>query len=192
MSVNLASGQKLSLTKGNPGLKNVVAGLGWTVNAGPGMALDLDVSAFLLTASGKVSDSKDFVFYGNLSHHSGAVVHTDGEAGGNGDTDKAKIKIDFSKVPENIIRIAVTATIYDAETRKQTFERVGSAYIRIYDELTGQEILRYDLEEKRSGETAVVFGELYKNNGEWKFNAMGSGYRGGLAALCVSYGIEVD
>lgn len=192
MSVNLSKGQKVSLTKGNPGLKNVVVGLGWDVNAfDSGADFDLDASAFLLSANGKTADSKDFVFYGNLQHPSGAVIHTGDNLTGEGEGDDESIKVDLSKIPENIMKIAFTATIYDADARRQTFGQVNNAYIRIYDELTNQELLRYDLGEDFSIETAVVFGELYRNNGEWKFNAIGSGYRGGLAALCGSFGIEV-
>lgn len=192
MSVNLSKGQKVSLTKGNPGLKNVVVGLGWDVNAfDSGADFDLDASAFLLGANGKTADSKDFVFYGNLQHPSGAVIHTGDNLTGEGEGDDESIKVDLSKIPESIMKIAFTATIYDADARRQTFGQVNNAYIRIYDELTNQELLRYDLGEDFSIETAVVFGELYRNNGEWKFNAIGSGYRGGLAALCGSFGIEV-
>lgn len=192
MSVNLTKGQKVSLTKGNPGLKKIFVGLGWDVNAfDTGAAFDLDASAFLLAANGKVADSKDFVFYGNLKHPSGAVVHTGDNLTGEGEGDDEAIMVDLTMIPQNVMKIAFTATIYDAESRRQTFGQVNNAYIRIYDEVTGQELLRYDLGEDFSVETAVVFGELYRNNGEWKFNAIGSGYQGGLAALCGSYGIEV-
>ncbi len=192
MSVNLSKGQKVSLTKGNPGLKNVVVGLGWDVNAyDSGADFDLDASAFLLGANGKCAVSTDFVFYGNLQHPSGAVVHTGDNLTGEGEGDDESIKVDLSKIPAGIEKIAFTATIYDAEARRQTFGQVNNAYIRIYDELTGRELLRYDLGEDFSIETAVVFGEVYKHNGEWKFNAIGSGYQGGLAALCGSYGIDV-
>ena len=192
MSVNLTKGQKVSLTKGNPGLKKIFVGLGWDVNSfDTGADFDLDASAFLLTASGKVGQSTDFVFYGNLNHPSGAVTHTGDNLTGEGEGDDEAIMVDLSLVPENIMKIAFTATIYDAEARRQTFGQVNNAYIRIYDEVTGQEILRYDLGEDFSVETAVVFGELYRNNGEWKFNAIGSGYQGGLAALCGSYGVDV-
>lgn len=192
MSVNLTKGQKVSLTKGNPGLKNVVVGLGWDVNAfDSGADFDLDASAFLLGANGKTAASTDFVFYNNLQHPSGAVTHTGDNLTGEGEGDDESIKVDLSKVPASVEKIAFTATIHEAEARRQTFGQVSNAYIRIYDENTNQELLRYDLGEDFSIETAVVFGELYKHNGEWKFNAIGSGYQGGLAALCGSYGIEV-
>lgn len=193
MPVNLSKGQKVSLTKDNPGLKKVVVGLGWDVNAfDTGGDFDLDAAAFLLTDSGKVSDQKDFVFYGNLSHPSGSVNHMGDNLTGAGDGDDEQIKIDLSLIPANITKIAFTVTIYEPEKRKQNFGQVSNAFIRIYNETTGEEMLRYDLGEDFSIETAAVFGELYKNGSEWKFNAIGSGYQGGLAALCSSYGIDVE
>lgn len=192
MPVNLTKGQKVSLTKGNPGLSKVVVGLGWDVNQfDTGGDFDLDATAFLLTDSGKVSRQEDFIFFGNLSHPSGAVTHQGDNLTGVGDGDDEQIKINLALVPENITKIAFAVTIYEAETRRQNFGQVNNAFIRIYDENNGQEILRYDLGEDFSIETAAIFGELYKHGGEWKFNAIGSGYQGGLAAICASYGIEV-
>jgi len=193
MPISLSKGQKVSLTKENPGLKNVVIGLGWDVNAfDTGGDFDLDAAAFLLTDAGKVSDQKDFVFFGNLVHPSGSVQHLGDNLTGVGDGDDEQIKIDLSKVPTNISRIAFTVTIYDAENRRQNFGQVNNAFVCIYDESNGKELVRYDLGEDFSIETAVVFGELYKNGNEWKFNAIGSGYQGGLAALCNNYGVEVE
>ena len=192
MPISLQKGQKVSLTKDNPGLKNVVVGLGWDVNAfDTGGDFDLDAAAFLLTDTGKVSKSEDFVFYGNLSHPSGSVVHQGDNLTGIGDGDDEQIKIDLSKVPDNITKIAFTVTIYEPEQRRQNFGQVNNAFIRIYNADNGEEMLRYDLGEDFSIETAVVVGELYRHNGEWKFNAIGSGFQGGLAALCGHYGIEV-
>ena len=193
MPVCLQKGQKVSLTKGNPGLKNVVVGLGWDVNAfDTGGEFDLDAAAFMLTDSGKVADQKGFVFFGNLTDPSGAVAHQGDNLTGVGDGDDEQIRVDLSKVPANITKIAFTVTIYDAENRRQNFGQVSNAFVRIYNEATGEELLRYDLGEDFSIETAAVFGELYKNGDEWKFNAIGSGYQGGLAALCNNYGIEVE
>lgn len=193
MPVNLQKGQKVSLTKGNPGLTKVVVGLGWDVNAfDTGGDFDLDAAAFLLTDSDKVADSKDFVFFGNLTHASGSVQHQGDNLTGVGDGDDEQIKIDLSKVPANITKIAFTVTIYEAEARRQNFGQVNNAFVRIYNEATGEELLRYDLGEDFSIETAAVFGELYKNGDEWKFNAIGSGYQGGLAALCANFGVEVE
>lgn len=193
MPVCLQKGQKVSLTKGNPGLTKVVVGLGWDVNAfDTGGSFDLDAAAFMLTDSGKVSRQEDFIYYGNLTHPSGSVEHQGDNRTGVGEGDDEQIKIDLSKVPSNITKIAFTVTIYDAEKRHQNFGQVSNAFVRIYNEETGEELLRYDLGEDFSIETAAVFGELYKHGDEWKFNAIGSGYQGGLAALCNNYGIEVE
>lgn len=192
MPVNLQKGQKVSLTKGNPGLKKVVVGLGWDVNQfDTGGSFDLDSAAFLLTDTGKISKQEDFIFYGNLKHPSGCVQHMGDNLTGEGDGDDEQIKLDLSLVPENITKIAFTVTIYEAEQRHHNFGQINNAFIRIYNEETGEELLRYDLGEDFSIETAAVFGELYKNGDEWKFNAIGSGYQGGLAALCANYGVEV-
>lgn len=193
MPVNLQKGQKVSLTKGNPGLSKVVVGLGWDVNQfDTGGDFDLDTAAFLLTDNGKVSKQDDFVFFGNLTHPSGSVQHMGDNLTGAGDGDDEQIKVDLSAIPGNISKIAFSVTIYEAEQRRQNFGQVNNAFIRIYDEMTGEELLRYDLGEDFSIETAAVFGELYKNGSEWKFNAIGSGYQGGLAALCANYGVEVE
>lgn len=193
MPINLSKGQKVSLTKDNPGLKKVVVGLGWDINQfDTGGDFDLDASAFLLTDAGKVSRQEDFVFYGNLQHPSGSVVHQGDNRTGEGEGDDEQIKIDLSLIPQNITRVAFAVTIYDAETRRQNFGQVSNAFIRIYDETNGQEILRYDLGEDFSIETAAIFGELYKHGNEWKFNAIGSGYQGGLAAICANYGIDAE
>ena len=193
MGVSLSKGQKVSLTKDNPGLQKVVVGLGWDVNAfDTGGDFDLDAAAFLLTDSGKVSKSEDFVFFGNLKHPSGSVEHLGDNLTGAGEGDDEQIKINLSAVPENISKIAFTVTIYEAESRYQNFGQVSNAFIRIYNDANGEEMLRYDLGEDFSIETAAVFGELYRNNGEWKFNAIGSGYQGGLAALCANFGVDTE
>ncbi len=192
MPINLAKGQKVDLTKGNPGLKNIMVGLGWDVNAfDSGDSFDLDAAAFLIDAAGKCPTDKEFVFYGNLTHSSGAVNHMGDNLTGDGEGDDEQIQIDLSKVPANIEKIAFTVTIYEAEARHQNFGQVSNAFIRLVDESNGTELIRYDLGEDFSIETAVVVGELYRNNGEWKFNAIGSGFQGGLAALCGHYGIQV-
>ena len=193
MGINLSKGQKVDLTKGNPGLKNIMVGLGWDVNAfDSGVDFDLDAAAFMLGADGKCPTEKEFVFYGNLKHTSGSVNHMGDNLTGEGDGDDEQIQIDLSKIPANIEKIAFTVTIYDADKRKQNFGQVSNAFIRIFDETTNAELIRYDLGEDFSIETAVVVGELYRNNGEWKFNAIGSGYQGGLAALCASFGVETE
>lgn len=191
MPINLTKGQKVDLTKGNPKLNKVMIGLGWDVNLyDSGAAFDLDAAAFMTAADGKCPTDKEFVFYGNLEHSSGSVKHMGDNLTGDGDGDDEQILIDLAKIPASIDKVAFTVTIYDAETRRQNFGQVSNAFIRIVDETTNQELIRYDLGEDFSIETAVVVGELYRNNGEWKFNAIGSGYHGGLAALCNQYNIE--
>ena len=187
MPINLSKGQKVDLTKGNPGLKKIMVGLGWDVNAfDTGADFDLDAAVFMLGTNGKCPTDKEFIFYSNLKHPSESVNLT-----GAGDGDDEQIMVDLTKVPANIERIAFTVTIYDSDVRHQNFGQVSNAYIRLVDESTGVELIHYDLGEDFSIETAVVVGELYKNNGEWKFNAIGSGFQGGLAALCGHYGIRV-
>ena len=193
MPINLQKGQKVSLTKGKPGLSKIVVGLGWDVKRfDTGRDFDLDTAAFLLGENGKVLRNEDFVFYGNKLHDSNSVEHLGDNLTGAGDGDDEQIKVDLSLVPANITKIIFTVTIYEAEQRRQNFGQVGNAFIRIYNEVNGEELLKYDLDEDFSIETAVVFGELYKRGGEWKFNAIGSGYQGGLAALCENYGVEVE
>ncbi len=192
MPINLSKGQKVDLTKGNPGLKKIMVGLGWDVNQfDSGADFDLDAAAFMLAGAGKCPTEKEFIFYGNLEHGSGSVLHMGDNLTGEGEGDDEQIEVDLSKVPANIERIAFTVTIYDSDARRQNFGQVSNSFIRIVDESTGTELIRYDLGEDFSVETAVVVGELYRHNGEWKFNAIGSGFQGGLAALCGHYGIEV-
>lgn len=192
MPINLQKGQKVNLTKGNPGLKNLMIGLGWDTNRYDGGGdFDLDAAAFLLGENGKVLSDSEFVFYGNLKHASESVIHVGDNLTGEGDGDDEQIQVDLSKIPANITKIAFTVTIYDSETRRQNFGQVSNAFIRIVDEATNQELIRYDLGEDFSIETAVVVGELYVSSGEWKFNAIGSGFQGGLEALCHNYGVNV-
>ena len=192
MPINLTKGQKVDLTKGNPGLKKILVGLGWDVNAfDSGGDFDLDAAAFMLADNGKCPSEKEFVFYGNLVHPSESVKHMGDNLTGEGDGDDEQILVDLSKIPANISKIAFTVTIYDADVRRQNFGQVSNSFIRIVDDATGEELIRYDLGEDFSIETAVVVGELYKHNGAWKFNAIGSGFQGGLAALCGHYGIQV-
>ena len=193
MPINLSKGQKVSLTKDNPGLNNILVGLGWDVNAfDSGTSFDLDASVFIADASGHCPSEKEFIFYGNLEHTSGSVKHMGDNLTGGGDGDDEQIMIDLSLIPQNISKIAFTVTIYDADNRRQNFGQVSNSFVRIVDQATGEEIVRYDLGEDFSIETAIVVGELYRNNGEWKFNAIGSGFQGGLAALCGHYGIDAE
>lgn len=191
MPISLQKGQKVDLTKGNPTLKHVLVGLGWDVNRyDGGFAFDLDASAFLLGANGQTPNTDAFIFYGNLKHPSGAVEHMGDNLTGEGDGDDEQIMVDLTKIPDSIEKIAFTVTIYEAEQRRQNFGQVDNSYIRIVDNDTGKELIRYDLGEDFSIETAIVVGEIYRHGGGWKFNAVGSGFQGGLAALCANYGIE--
>lgn len=191
MSINLKKGQKVNLTKDNPGLKKIIVGLGWDVNKyDGGKDFDLDAEVFMLGADGKVLSNEDFIYYGHLKHVSGAVEHLGDNLTGEGDGDDEQIKVDLSLVPTDIEKIDFVVTIYEADERKQNFGQVSNAFIHIVDESNGQELIKYDLGEDFSIETAVVVGEIYRNNGEWKFNAIGSGFEGGLRALCDNYGVN--
>jgi len=193
MPVSLQKGQKVSLTKGNPGLQDVVVGIGWDINQfDTGGDFDLDSAAFMIGDNGKITKTEDFIYFGNLKHPSGAVEHLGDNLTGDGDGDDEQIKINLAKIPASISKIVFTVTIYDSEARRQNFGQVSNSFVRIYNDANKEELLRYDLGEDFSIETATVLGELYKNNGEWKFNAIGSGYQGGLAALCASYGVETE
>lgn len=187
MAIKLSKGQKIDLTKSNPLLNRVLIGLGWTA----GQGVDLDTAAFLLRADGKVDSDDDFVFYGNLKHKSGAVEHS-GDSRTGGSSDVEQIHIDLSRVPNDVEKIDFTATIYDAKTRQQNFGMVKDAYIRVLDESSGQELIRFNLGDQFSVETAIVVGEIYRHKGNWKFNAIGAGFSGGLAALCGNFGVEVS
>ena len=192
MAISLQKGQKVDLTKTNPGLTKILAGLGWDVNKyDGGSAFDLDVSVFLTGADGKVTNDKNFVFYGNLQDPSASVVHLGDNLTGEGDGDDEQITIDLAKVPADVEKISFSVTIYEAQERKQNFGQVSNAFIRIVNADSNEELIRYDLGEDFSIETAVVIAELYRHNGEWKFNAIGSGFEGGLAALCNNFGVNI-
>lgn len=193
MSISLVKGQKIDLTKGSSGLKKVVFGLGWDTNRYDGnVDFDLDASVFMTKENGKVGSDDDFIFYGNLEHRTKSVVHTGDNRTGDGDGDDEVIKVNFENIPSDYTKLSVAVTIYDADNRLQNFGMVNNAYVRVADEETGEELIRYDLSEDFSTETAIVVAEIYKKNGEWKFKAVGSGYNGGLAALCRQYGIDAE
>ena len=174
MAINLSKGQKVDLTKGNPGLKKLMVGLGWDVNAfDSGVDFDLDAAAFMLGANGKCPTEKEFVFYGNLAHPRGAVKHMGDNLTGEGEGDDEQIEIDLSKIPANVEKIAFSVTIYEAEARRQNFGQVSNAFIRIVDARNNTELCKYNLSEDYSNMTAMIFGEIYRHNGEWKFNAVG-------------------
>lgn len=193
MSVNLKKGSRVSLKKEDgTSLKNIIVGLGWAINRFDGADFDLDASAFMLKENGKVKNEKYFIYYYCVDDPAKSVHHTGDDKKGGGDGDNEQIIVDLTKVPEDIDKIAFTVTINEYEERNQTFGMVDDAYIRIVDNETGKEELRYDLTEDYDRESAVVFAELYRHNGTWKFRAVGQGYNGGLAALCKSYGILVE
>lgn len=192
MGITLSKGQKVDLTKGNPGLKHVVIGLGWDTNKyDGGFDFDLDTAAFLVGDNGKVTNDLDFVFYNNVNHSSGAVKHLGDNRTGAGDGDDEQIKVDLSLIPSNINKVAFTVTIHEAQDRRQNFGQVSNSYIRVVDVDKNEELINFELGEDFSIETAVVIAEIYRHNGEWKFNALGSGFEGGLAALCNNFGISI-
>ena len=192
MAIQLKKGQKIDLTKGNPGLKHIRLGLGWDTNMfDGGDDFDLDVSLFMVGKSGKVEQDEDFIFYNNLKHPSEAVEHLGDNRTGDGDGDEEEILVDFSKMPDRIEKIAVTVTIYEAKERRQNFGQGNNSYVRLVNSDNEEELLRYDLGEEFSIETAIVVCEIYRHNGEWKFNALGSGFEGGLEALCKNFGVNI-
>ena len=190
MALSLQKGGNLSLSKEAPGLTKIVIGLGWDPRSTDGTQFDLDASAFLLNASGKVRSDADFIFYNQLKSLDGSVEHTGDNRDGAGDGDDEAIKVDLSRVPADVDKIAFTVTIHDAESRRQNFGQVSNSFIRIINEANSSEIVRYDLAEDASTETAMIFAELYRHSNEWKFRAVGQGYAGGLRALANSYGMN--
>ncbi|CAH1207897.1 General stress protein 16U [Paenibacillus plantiphilus] len=193
MAISLQKGQKIDLTKTNPGLTKVIVGLGWDTNKyDGGHGFDLDASVFCLNASSKVGSDKDFIFYNNTQNSNGSVLHTGDNRTGEGDGDDEQVKVDLSAVPAETDKIAFAITIHDADSRSQNFGQVSNAFVRIVNEATNEELVRYDLGEDFSVETAVVVGELYRNGSEWKFNAIGSGFKDGLGGLARDYGLSVS
>ncbi|WP_144510392.1 TerD family protein [Bacillus sp. FJAT-22090] len=189
--INLSKGQKIDLTKTNPGLKNVLVGLGWDTNRySGGDDFDLDASAFIVDGNGKAFNEKSFIFYNNLQSEEGSVIHTGDNRTGDGDGDDEQLQVKLPLVPSIVQKIVFTVTIHEADQRKQNFGQVSNAFIRIVNEDTNEEIVRYDLGEDFSIETALVVGEIYRHNNEWKFNAIGSGFQGGLASLITEFGLN--
>ena len=191
MAVTLSKGQNVSLSKTDPLLKHILIGLGWDARSSDGQDFDLDASVFMTADNGKVPSDDYFVFYNQLKSPCGSVQHTGDNLTGDGDGDDESVIVELEKVPANIKSLFVTVTIHDAETRRQNFGQVSNAFVRLVNHETGQEVLRFDLSEDYSTETAMVFGEVYRHNGEWKFRAIGQGYTGGLLALCNQYGVTV-
>ena len=186
MAISLVKGQKIDLTKGNPALKKVIIGLGWDTNKySGGCDFDLDASVFLVGSNGRTNHDEDFIFYNSLKSRNEAVIHTGDNRTGEGDGDDEAILLEFAKMPSDVERMAVTVTIHEALERGQNFGQVSNAYVRVMNEETKEEILRYDLGEDFSIETALVVCEIYRHGNEWKFSAVGSGFQGGLAEIMV-------
>ncbi len=192
MGVTLAKGGNVSLTKEAPGLTAVSVGLGWQSRTTTGADYDLDASALLCGPSGKVISDLHFVFFNNLTSPDGSVQHTGDElAGGTGDNDDETINVDLTLVPADVAKIVFPVSIYEADSRGQTFGQVRNAYIRVVDRADGRELARYDLTEDASTETAMLFGELYRYGAEWKFRAVGQGYASGLRGIALDFGVNV-
>lgn len=192
MSVSLSKGGNVSLSKSDPSMKNVLVGLGWDVRTTDGQDFDLDASAFLLSETGKVRSDSDFIFYNNLKSADGSVTHTGDNRTGEGDGDDESLIIKLNMIPANVAKIVFVVTIHDAQMRRQSFGQVSGAFIRLVNNDSQLEVARYDLTEDASSETAMLFGELYRHNGEWKFRAVGQGYAGGLSSVCAQYGINAS
>lgn len=191
MAVSLSKGGNVSLSKEVPGLSAINVGLGWDARVTDGSPFDLDASAFLCNESGKIRSDADFIFYNNKTSSDGSVVHQGDNQSGAGEGDDETVAIDLSKVPADVQKVAFSVTIHEAEARKQNFGQVGNAYIRVLNKADGKEIARYDLSEDYSTETAMIFGELYRNGGEWKFKAIGQGFAGGLGPLAKNFGVNI-
>jgi tellurium resistance protein TerD len=189
MPVNLIKGGNVSLTKEAPGLAKIAFGLGWSPRATDGAAFDLDAVALVVGADGKVLAEKYFIFFNNLHSPEQAVVHTGDNRTGEGEGDDEVINVDLERMPAQAERVVFAVTIHEAVERKQNFGQVSGAYIRGVNSSTGAEVVRYDLSEEASTETAMILGELYRNGDDWKFKAVGAGYADGLAGLARDYGV---
>jgi tellurium resistance protein TerD len=190
MAISLSKGGNVSLSKEDPTLDEIMIGLGWDARATDGTDFDLDASAFLLAASGKVRSDTDFCFYNN-KNVGDAVIHQGDNRTGEGDGDDEQIKITLSKLPADIDKVAIAVTIHDGEARRQSFGQVSNAFIRLVNQKTGAEVVRYDLSEDASVETAMILGEVYRHGSDFKFRAVGQGFKGGLGPLATNYGVSV-
>lgn len=192
MAISLAKGGNVSLSKEAPGIKQICIGLGWDARVTTGHDFDLDASAFLVNEAGRCRNEQDFIFYNNLKSVEGAVEHMGDNRTGEGDGDDEVIKIDLTKVPADVHRVAITVTIHDAQARGQNFGQVENAFARVINDETQQEVVRYDLSEDYSIEDAMIFCEIYRHNNEWKFRAIGQGFSGGLSDLVAKYGLNAS
>jgi tellurium resistance protein TerD len=192
MGVALTKGGNVSLSKEEPGLTRVLIGLGWDTRETDGVDFDLDASLFMLNSMGRVRNDLDFIFYNNLRSSDGSIEHTGDNRTGAGEGDDEAIRVNLTGVPPDVEKLAITVTIHDAPARGQNFGQVDNAFIRVVNEDNGREVVRYDLSEDASTETAMIFGEVYRHGGEWKFRAVGQGFAGGLGPLASHYGVSVD
>jgi tellurium resistance protein TerD len=191
LTVSLSKGGNVSLTKQAPGLTAVLVGLGWDARVSSGADFDLDASALMVATSGKILSDGHFVFFNNLSSPDGSVQHMGDNLVGGGGGDDEQIKVNLADVPTDADRIVITVSIYDADARSQNFGQVRNAYIRVVNQSDTAELTRFDLTEDASNETAMIFGELYRNSGEWKFRAVGQGYSTGLAGIARDFGVNI-
>ncbi|MEU1619632.1 TerD family protein [Streptomyces sp. NPDC058864] len=191
MGVSLSKGGNVSLTKEAPNLTAVIVGLGWDARTTTGADFDLDASALLTGTEGKVLSDQHFVFFNNLRSPDGSVEHTGDNITGEGEGDDEQIKVNLAGVPAEVAKIVFPVSIYDAETRQQSFGQVRNAFIRVVNQADDKELARYDLTEDASTETAMVFGELYRHGAEWKFRAIGQGYASGLRGIAQDFGVNV-
>ncbi len=191
MGVSLSKGGNVSLTKEAPNLTAVHVGLGWDARTTTGSDFDLDASALLTSAEGRVPSDAHFVFFNNLKSPDGSVEHTGDNLTGEGEGDDEVINVNLTAVPAEVAKIVFPVSIYEAETRQQSFGQVRNAYIRVVNRADGTELARYDLTEDASTETAMVFGELYRHGDEWKFRAIGQGYASGLRGIAQDFGVNV-
>jgi tellurium resistance protein TerD len=191
VGVSLSKGGNVSLTKAAPNLTAVTVGLGWDVRTTTGTDFDLDASALLTNAEGKVTNDGNFVFFNNLKSSDGSVEHTGDNLTGEGEGDDEQIKVNLAAVPADVDKIVFPVSIYEAESRQQSFGQVRNAFIRVVNQADNNELARYDLSEDASTETAMVFGELYRNGAEWKFRAVGQGYASGLRGIAQDFGVNI-
>ena len=193
MGVSLSKGGNVSLTKqaGPAGLTAVTVGLGWDTRTTTGTDFDLDASALGCKTDGKIVSDQHFVFFNNLKSPDGAIEHTGDNLTGEGEGDDEQIKVNLAGAPAEVDKVAFAVSIHEAESRGQSFGQVRNAYIRVVNQANNEELARYDLSEDASTETAMVFGELYRNGAEWKFRAVGQGYASGLRGIATDFGVSV-
>ena len=191
MGVSLSKGGNVSLTKAAPNLTAVTVGLGWDARATTGVDFDLDASALALGEDHKIKSDQYFIFFNNLRSPDGSIEHLGDNLTGGGDGDDEQVKVDLSAVPPEISSVVFAVSIYEGDTRQQSFGQVRNAFIRVVNQADSVELARYDLTEDASTETAMVFGELYRNGAEWKFRAIGQGYASGLAGIARDFGVNI-